>query len=93
MKLQPVGISDRFEKKEIVRNDFAGTKTHGFNCIRGCHYGSCSCSCFTGTDCLQSGAQTCVSEYKICHYEDEHCESKHKWQCVVFGNITYCVNR
>ena len=52
-----------------------------------------SCCCFTCTDCFQSGAQTCVSEYKICHYEDDHCESKHKWQCVVFGNITYCVNR
>ena len=34
-----------------------------------------------------------LDEYKICHYEDDHCKSKHKWQCVIFGNITYCVNR
>ena len=52
-----------------------------------------SCCCFTGTDCFQSGAQTCVSKYKVCHYEDDHCKSKHKWQCVIFGNITYCINR
>ena len=52
-----------------------------------------SCCCFTGTDCFQSGAKSCVSEYKVCHYEDDHCESKHEWQCVVFGNITYCINR